>query len=795
MGKRKNLRTGMAVVFSFILAMSLAAPIGISRVSYAEGPDAIESWDELQKTMDDSKGETELKLAEDIKPEEGMDALTVSNGQKIILDLAGHTIDRGLGGSAPVENGYVIFVREGGVLTLTDSTKSPGKITGGANTGNGGGVFCEDGAALTVTGGVVISGNTAKNGAGIYLGADCELYLGGCNIRENDVRSLGGGIYGGSSHISFLGGVTKVKNNYKNGDENDLNDLYMPAEMDKLRFWTMQGKSAKTMKQVYSDELKKGSSIGILLESMDKIISDGYGQCNSVEASAYFSCENSGYEVSESRDASEVTIVKTEAAKNNASQTVLEIYKGGKLKSSKQYDSFISAFKAGADGSGDEKVVVMGADYSSDAEIVLEKDKTVIVDLNGHYIKRDRKGDTKRNGGVMAVMGGATLTIRDSNPKRKGYEGVKGGVITGGASSNYGGGITVREEGHLIMEGGTIYDCITDEDGGGVYVESGSKNTSFVMTGGCIDSCKTIDSTDECCGGAIYLGNGKLDLSGGKIRNCYSEDDGGAIYCMRGEVSLENMLFNSNKSNDHGGAIYIELDTMGVTSKAEGTHFAARGCKFIENEAQKDGGAFYMRDNPDHSGGVLFDQCEFKNNKSDGNGGAIVTLDDGMVLSNVDITGNTARGYGGGVFVDSRYTINVKGVVVIRDNESKKDDACRDMCLEDGTSATALVNSGGLSNGSWIGIGSTSKKSIQLAKNISVFEMKYFHSHVGKIAAKNVKTVEAKMVVTASLFGVGNKLIIIIIAGVALVGMLIMIIMKKKESMRGAKSDSIGGGL
>ena len=126
----------------------------------------------------------------------------------------------------------------------------------------------------------------------------------------------------------------------------------------------------------------------------------------------------------------------------------------------------------------------------------------------------------------------------------------------------------------------------------------------------------------------------------------------------------------------------------------------------------------------------MFDRCEFTDNKAGEDGGAIVALDDGLVLSNVTITDNSAGGYGGGVFVDARYDINVKGIVIIKDNKCDKDSTCNDLALEDGTAATARVYSGGLIDGSWIAIGSTASGSIRMSKKMSVYEMKYFHDCV-----------------------------------------------------------------
>ena len=799
-------------LLSFILMLALTAPMDV-RISYAkpedeasteeadpaasgeeqsEGEAGVATWDALQASIDGSKEETTLTLAGDITAGSGMAALTVRKGKKIIIDLKGHTLNRGLTSAA--NDGEVIHVENGGTLTLTDSTDTPGAsgtITGGSNTGNGGGVLVDDGGVLTVDGGVKITHNYANNGAGICLGAGGYLYLGTCTISENSCAVFGGGIYGGSSYVVFLGGRPRIRENYKGSDTADANDLYIPAEMEKLRFWYVTGAGTKKEKEVYCDEFKRGTSVGILLEEVAKVISDGYGQCNQVEASTFFFYDNDSLMVSDDNTKSEITILKTEAGLQSTSKCTVEIYRNSKLKSSVQYNSLPEAISYAVNGGGDENVVMMGSDHTSDQQIVIEKGKSVVIDLNGHYIKRNREDyDTQRNGGVILVKEGATLTIRDSSPKFKGYDGIKGGVITGGGSSNGGGGITVEEKGHLIMEGGTIYDCVSDEDGGGVYVDTGSKETSFTMTGGRIYNCKTIESADECYGGAIYFGDGKLDLRNGKIDSCYSEDDGGAIYCKRGEVYLENMIFSTNKSVDSGGAIYIDLDL----AKYDGTLFYAKGCSFIENEAMDDGGAFFMRDNPQLKGALMFDHCIFRNNEARGDGGALYARDDGMVLSNVEITGNKAKGYGGGVFVDARYTVSVKGVVVIKDNTSDKDSCTRDLCLEDGISNTAYLNSGGLTKGSWIGIGSTSKKSIRLSKKISVYEMKYFHSHVGSITAKNKTTVDVPMVVTASLFGKGSLLRVIMIGGALLLVIAVVLILRYSHKAKVA-DNSKGGGL
>ena len=248
------------------------------------------------------------------------------------------------------------------------------------------------------------------------------------------------------------------------------------------------------------------------------------------------------------------------------------------------------------------------------------------------------------------------------------------------------------------------------------------------------------------------------------------------------------MTFSGNRSINRGGAIYVSLDVK----KYDGTTFYASGCTFTGNSSEEDGGAFFLRDNPQHGASVMFDNCVFKNNTAKEDGGAITAFDDSLVLSNVTITGNRAGGYGGGVFVDSRYVINLKGVVVIKDNSCSKDTSCADLVLEDGKSTTAKLTSGGLVKGSWIGIGTTSQKSVMLAENISVHEMKYFHAATGKIAAREVKKIEAPMEVTSSIFGNGNFVKMLMIGSIGLVMLIVFIVFRRKVD---ADTDGNGGGL
>lgn len=119
-------------------------------------------------------------------------AITVNNGNRLTIDLNGHTL-------TALENSRAFFIQNG-ALTIEDSIG--GGIIQGSGTVNGyGGAILMNGSdsnnALTLTGST-ISGFTATNGAGVSMGNGTFHMTGGA-IR-NCSATDGGGVYvdGGS---------------------------------------------------------------------------------------------------------------------------------------------------------------------------------------------------------------------------------------------------------------------------------------------------------------------------------------------------------------------------------------------------------------------------------------------------------------------------------------------------------------------------------------------------------------------------------------------------------------------
>ncbi|MCR5283295.1 MAG: DUF6273 domain-containing protein, partial [Lachnospiraceae bacterium] len=170
--------------------------------------------------------------------------LTVENEKSITLDLNGFTIDRGLADYDPKSEGCVISVDDNSTLTITDSSsEKTGVITGGNNSGYGGGV-CISSGTLKLKGGT-IKGNSAQGrGGGVYIGTGSLEMTGGVitgNIAVPQKESFsffselayGGGVYACSGTYLKVSGSSKITDNHILRDEETCdNNVYFFSDDD-----------------------------------------------------------------------------------------------------------------------------------------------------------------------------------------------------------------------------------------------------------------------------------------------------------------------------------------------------------------------------------------------------------------------------------------------------------------------------------------------------------------------------------------------------------------------------------
>lgn len=128
--------------------------------------------------------------------------------------------------------------------------------------------------------------------------------------------------------------------------------------------------------------------------------------------------------------------------------------------------------------------------------------------------------------------------------------------IGGGACKNGGGCIQIEAGGTCVIEGGTIYQCTTNDHGGAVKLSGASdKTTTLLMTGGAVNNCQTVYARANTHGGAIYSDYGTVYLDGVELDSCFAEDNGGAVYMNSGNLYIKNSVFSGNRAGGKGGAI------------------------------------------------------------------------------------------------------------------------------------------------------------------------------------------------------------------------------------------------
>lgn len=160
----------------------------IDRQNSSEDYSEVSSLDQLTYTNNECK----VRLTKDIVM---TGAVTVNNGNRLTIDLNGHTL-------TAAANSRAFFIQNG-ALTIED--RVGGGVIQGSGTVNGYGgailMSSDSSNALTLTGGT-ISGFTATNGAGVSMGNGTFHMTGGA--IQSCSATDGGGVYvdGGSFEMS-----------------------------------------------------------------------------------------------------------------------------------------------------------------------------------------------------------------------------------------------------------------------------------------------------------------------------------------------------------------------------------------------------------------------------------------------------------------------------------------------------------------------------------------------------------------------------------------------------------------
>ncbi len=346
--------------------------------------------------------------------------------------------------------------------------------------------------------------------------------------------------------------------------------------------------------------------------------------------------------------------------------------------------------------SGQKVEIDFFADITVDARITINDNAKIEMNLNGHMIRRvwvkhsDGEVIYLGKGAELTVNGGASEeakniehTINYANDKdynRNKTVTIKGGLITGGHSSNSAGGIFAKENSKIVLNDVSLSGNISNGDNGGginidgpnVKLNMNNSNISYNLSG--------------YDGGGIYVYGGiwkdaehcTVRMKNSHIDNNYAIGFGGGIavdaewFNLVGDAKANYSVKNKNDTGNLKGSTISNnitlLDGGGVWLNEENSSIT--GINFIGNKAFEGGGIALKNEN------ISVSNCTIiGNNSSEYGGGIYVGNNDSNSISNSSIMFNNSSEYGGGVYVGHEVNIGLSGILYIKDNtspESKK---------------------------------------------------------------------------------------------------------------------------
>lgn len=359
--------------------------------------------------------------------------------------------------------------------------------------------------------------------------------------------------------------------------------------------------------------------------------------------------------------------------------------------------------------------IVLQTDWVCD-RLVVNDNKEVYVNMNGHSVSRRNLSSAKMDGEVFCLYSGAKLTLSGGAAKRTfsytGYS-VKtggsesmtvesGGLVTGGKSTNGAGGIHMNDNCELTLDNVAVNGNLAGENswlagatakGGGIRMKgSGGKVTLQ-------NNAEIAHNYAAKDGGGIYNNgyNNVITLKDGSSIHDNSAEDGGGIFCNYTGFSIisdgtGSISYNRSRTNGNGGGgIYISRNQAAFTNSG-----AISGITFDGNTTVGMGGAIYNEEEA-----VVIESCIIKNNEAY-RGGGIYNNNDVNSISNCTITNNKATIGGGGIFAYHAHMFTLGGKLIIKDN-TRSDGTADDLYLDEYGSDFSYIK-GSVTSSSDVGI-------------------------------------------------------------------------------------------
>lgn len=330
-----------------------------------------------------------------------------------------------------------------------------------------------------------------------------------------------------------------------------------------------------------------------------------------------------------------------------------------------EYTNYEQAWKEVQTNGGTIDVL---SDWVLSENLTIPEAKKIIVNMNGHHIRRNfTAGTSEESGQIFLVCDNAELIVNGGTKTTEhkgslspdglwindenGTHSLYGGLISGGSNGDGGGGIHIQENSKVTLNDVTVagnqswdnegaggirlqyddselvlnnsricYNVANMGGGGGIRIEGDGANVSIINNSS-VDNNKTTRSNSD--GGGIQINEGGAVTVDSTSQVSYNKSArrGGGIYLYEGSLVLEEgSTFTGNVAKMEGGAVYIDEYADAEIS-----------ADFIGNSVEdEEGGAIYVND----KSGILVKNARFIRNYAKTKGGAIyVDSDDCFSLA------------------------------------------------------------------------------------------------------------------------------------------------------------------
>ena len=227
-----------------------------------------------------------------------------------------------------------------------------------------------------------------------------------------------------------------------------------------------------------------------------------------------------------------------------------------------------------------------------------------------------------------------------------------GAILQNNKAAQFGSGILANNRVNITMENGAIIRNNTNRNyelGGGILIGNSS---TFTMNGGEISG-----NTANGGGGVAIIGS-TMVMNNGTISN-------NSTYRTSGQGSYGAGVYVADYANSSGG------DTLFTATPAS---FEMNGGKITENKALDYGGGVVTFPQYSKKITININNGEISGNKVTGGSGGAVAAFFGVTELNIKdgaLTGNSARSYGGGVFLYDATNVTISGGTISENKASQ----------------------------------------------------------------------------------------------------------------------------